>query len=47
MRFPTRIEAKGEVRMGKPGVKGTREGLLACLEYVAALAAEEVSAPEA
>jgi len=75
MRFPARIEAKAEVMMGKPCVKGTRipvylllekmaagetfedllaafpqlsrEDLLACLEYAAALAAEEVVLAEA
>lgn len=75
MRFPTRIEAKAEVMMGKPCVKGTRipvylllekmaagetfddllaaypqlsrEDLLACLEYAALLAAEEVVLAEA
>ncbi len=70
MRFPGRVEAKPEVMMGKPCIRGTRipvylllekmaagetfeqllaaypqltlEDLRACLEYAAALAAEEV-----
>lgn len=75
MRFPARVEAKAEVMMGKPCIKGTRipvylllekmaagetfeqllvaypqltlEDLRACLEYAAALAAEEVVLAEA
>ena len=75
MRFPSRIESKPAVMMGKPCVKGTRipvylllekmaagetheqliaaypqlnvEDLRACLEYAAALAADEVVLTEA
>jgi uncharacterized protein (DUF433 family) len=75
MKFPERIEAKPEVMMGKPCVKGTRipvylllekiaagetfdellraypqlvaEDLRACIQYAAALAAEEVVLTEA
>ena len=75
MKFPARVEAKAEVMMGKPCIKGTRipvylvlekmaagetfeqllsaypqltpEDLRACLEYAAALAAEEVVLAEA
>ena len=75
MRFPARVEAKPEVMMGKPCVKGTRipvylmlekmaagetseqllaaypqldvEDLRACLQYAAALAADEVLLAEA
>ena len=70
MKFPSRIEARSTVMMGKPCVKGTRipvylllekmaagesfdqllvaypqlttEDLLACIEYAAALAADEI-----
>ena len=75
MNFPTRVEAKPSVMMGKPCIKGTRipvylllekmaagesfeqllraypqltqEDLRACLEYAAALAADEVVLEEA
>ena len=75
MRFPARIEAKPDVMMGKPCVKGTRipvylllekmaagetfeilltaypqlvvDDLRACLQYAAALAADEVVLAEA
>jgi uncharacterized protein (DUF433 family) len=75
MRYPARVEAKPEVMMGKPCVKGTRipvylllekmaagesfeqllgaypqltiEDLRDCLQYAAALAAEEVVLTEA
>ena len=75
MKFPARIEAKPEVMMGKPCVKGSRipvylvlekmaagetfeqllaaypqlvvDDLRACLEYAAALAADEVLLAEA
>ena len=75
MRFPPRVEAKPDVMMGKPCVKGTRipvylllekmgagetseqllaaypqltaEDLRACLQYAAALAADEVLLAEA
>ena len=75
MKFPVRIEAKPNVMMGKPCVKGTRipvylllekmaagetfeqllaaypqltiDDLRACIEYAAALAADEVVLTEA
>ena len=75
MRLPTRIEARPDVMMGKPCIRGTRipvylilqklaagesdeqllaaypqlriEDVRACLEYAAALAAEEVVLSEA
>ncbi|MSV35118.1 MAG: DUF433 domain-containing protein [Bryobacterales bacterium] len=75
MKLPARIEARSEVMMGKPCIKGTRipvylllqkmaagedsgqllaaypqltkEDLLSCLEYAAALAGEEVVLTEA
>jgi uncharacterized protein (DUF433 family) len=75
MKFPARIEARPDVMMGKPCIKGTRipvylllekmaagetfeqlfeaypqlaaEDLRACLEYAAALAAEEIVLTEA
>jgi uncharacterized protein (DUF433 family) len=75
MKFPARVEAKSNVMLGKPCIKGTRipvylllekmaagetseqllgaypqlapEDLRACLEYAAALAAEEVVLAEA
>jgi uncharacterized protein (DUF433 family) len=75
MKLPPRIEARPEIMMGKPCIRGTRipvylvlqkiaagesleqllssypqlksEDILACLEYAAALAAEEVVLAEA
>jgi uncharacterized protein (DUF433 family) len=75
MRLPARIEARPDVMMGKPCIRGTRipvylilqklaagesdaqllaaypqlriEDIRACLEYAAALAAEEVVLSEA
>ena len=75
MKLPPRIEARPEIMMGKPCIKGTRipvylvlqkvaagesleqilsaypqlrsEDILACLEYAALIAAEEVVLAEA